>query len=226
MNRSIRSILAISILAIVLAACAGRPSAPVSEQPSPSQPSTPSVEPSAEPSVAPSEAPADEEREVAGTITVAEGMTVSGPGGTITEALEAGNSGETPTLVNGVLFLDTDGTIYLATAVSDASEPAFDGRCSRSSTWTSDAPEFDMANAEALGLEEANGIVFRQKRRSWASSRSAEVRRATARSPWRGRSRSRSTTRSRPRGSRSGRHRGAPAPRPSNPRPARGAGPS
>jgi hypothetical protein len=158
MTHPIRSILAISILVIVLAACSTTIGAPTSQAPSPSEPAAPSVEPSAEPS----EAPADEEHEVAGTITVAEGMAFSGPGGTIQEALDIGPSGEYPTLVNGVLFRDTDGTVYLATSVSDLAAPTFDGPMLEVLNIENDGPSWDMANAELLGLEEANGIVFNQ----------------------------------------------------------------
>ena len=169
MTHSIRSILALSILAIVLAACGTTIGAPSSQEPSPSEPAVPSVEPSAEPSVAPSvepsvapsEAPADEEREVAGTITLFEG-TWSGPGGTIQEALDIGPSDEWPTLVNGVLVRDTDGTVYIATSVSDVTAPAFDGPILEVLSYPNDGPGWDMANAELLGLEEANGIVFNQ----------------------------------------------------------------
>ena len=171
MTLPIRSILALSILVIVLAACSTTIGAPASQAPSPSEPAAPSVEPSVEPtveptvqpSVAPSEpaAPADDEREVAGTITVAE-MAFSGPGGTIQEALDAGPSGQYPTLVNGVLFRDTDGTVYLATSVSDVAVPTFDAPLLEVLNFENDGPSWDMANAELLGLEEANGIVFRQ----------------------------------------------------------------
>ena len=164
MTHPIRSILALSILAIVLAACGTTIGAPTSEAPTPSEPATPSVqpsvEPSVEPSVAPSEAPADEEREVAGTITVAE-MAFSGPGGTIEEALAAGETGdELPTLVRGVLFRDTDGTVYLASEVSDPADPTFEGPMLEVLNTPNDGESWDMANAELLGLEEANGIVF------------------------------------------------------------------
>jgi hypothetical protein len=174
MTHPIRSILALSILVIVLAACSTTIGAPDSEAPVPSEPATPSVEPSIEPSVepsvqpsvepsaAPSEAPADEPREVAGTITVAEGMTWSGPGATIQEVLDIGDSGEYPTLANGVLFRDTDGKIYLATAVSNVSAPTFDGPMLEVVGLRNEGPEWDMANAELLLLEEANGIIFRQ----------------------------------------------------------------
>ena len=89
-------------------------------------------------------------------------MAFSGPGGTIQEALDAGSSGELPNLVNGVLFLDTDGTIYLATAVSDESVPTFEGPMLEVLNMDNTGDSWDMANAELLGLEEANGIVFNQ----------------------------------------------------------------
>ena len=166
MTLPIRLILAVSILVIVLAACAtavGAPTSP-SQSPSPSEPATPPVEPSAQPTVDPSgtPAPAPEKRDVAGTITVFEGGTFSGPGATIQEALNAGPSGEYPALVNGVLFRDPDGTVYLATSVSDLTVPTFDGPMLEVLNTPTDGPSWDMANAEMLGLEEANGIVFNQ----------------------------------------------------------------
>ena len=170
MTHPIRSILPISILMIVLAACGTTIGAPSSQAPSPTARATPSVEPtvepatpSVEPSVAPTEspAPAAEQREVAGTITVAE-MAFSGPGGTVQEAMDAGPGGEFPTLVRGVLFRDTEGTIYLASSVSDATAPTFEGPMLEVLNTPNDGPSWDMANAELLGLEEANGIVFNQ----------------------------------------------------------------
>jgi len=150
----------------ILAACGTATGAPASEEPEPTQPAAPSVEPSVEasvqPSVEPSKSPAkpaDVEREVAGTITVAEGMAFSGPGSTIQKTLEIGPSVH-PALVNGVLFRDTDGAIYLATSVSDVSVPAFDGPMLEVLGMPNTGDSWDMANAELLGLEEANGIVF------------------------------------------------------------------
>jgi hypothetical protein len=153
-----RSILALSTLAfvLVLAACGTTVGAPTA------QPTT-----SPDPSVAPSEQPADpsepagEERTVDGTLTVAE-MAFSGPGATIQEALDAGPTGdELPTLVNGVLFRDTDGAIYLATSVSDADAPTFDGPMLLVLGMDNEGPSWDMANAEIINLTEANGIVFK-----------------------------------------------------------------
>ncbi|HEX7172231.1 MAG TPA: hypothetical protein VF365_06445 [Candidatus Limnocylindria bacterium] len=172
MTHSIRSILALTILAIVLVACGTTIGAPISEAPEPSQPAAPSADPSVAPSeapvepskapVKPSEAPADEEREIAGIITMAE-MAYSGPGGTIQEALDLGPTGnELPTLVNGVLFQDADGTIYLATSISDTAAPTFEGPMLKVLNMPNDGPSWDMAYAEDTLLEEANGILFRQ----------------------------------------------------------------
>lgn len=162
MTHSIRSILALSVLAIILVACGTTTGAPASEAPSPSQPATPSVEPSAEPTVEPSATPEAVERVVAGTITVAE-MAFSGPGGTIQEALDNGPTGnDLPTLVNGVIFRDPDGKIYLASAISDTTAPTFEGPMLEVLNMDSDGPSWDLAHADVNGLEEANGILFRQ----------------------------------------------------------------
>ena len=164
MTHPIRSILALSILVIVLVACGTGIAAPATQAPSSSEPTAPSVEPSVEPSVALTESPSpgNEERDVAGTITVAE-MAFSGPGGTIQEALDNGPSGDLPTLVNGVLFRDSDGTVYLASSISDTRAPTFDGPMLEVLNIESDGDGWDMANAKLLGLEEANGIVFKQR---------------------------------------------------------------
>ena len=158
MTARIRTLLFLTITTILVAACGTNAGSPASQSPDPTQSADPSVEPSVEPSETPAESPADE-REVAGTITVAE-MAFSGPGGTVQEALDAGSSDEFPSLVNGVLFLDTDGTIYLATSVSDASVPTFDGPMLEVLNMDNTGDSWDLASAELLGLEEANGIVF------------------------------------------------------------------
>jgi hypothetical protein len=161
MNLPIRSILALSVLVVILAACGTTAGAPVASPSVPTAPAEPSAEPTAppaEPSEAPTEAP-DAPRQVAGTITLFEG-TISGPGGTIQEALDAGPSGEYPTLVNGVLFRDPDGKVYLATSVSDVTAPTFEAPMLEVLNIPNDGPSWDMANAELIGLQEANGIVF------------------------------------------------------------------
>ena len=167
MTHPFRSILAVSIIAIVLAACSSTVDDPSSESPAPSQPASPEADPSVQPSVGPSDAPAapsapvDDERDVEGTITVYPG-TVSGPGGSIQEALDNGSDSDLPSLVNGVLFRDTDGRIFLATSVGDAATPTFDGPMLEVLEYPNEGPMWDMANAEMLGLQEANGIVFQE----------------------------------------------------------------
>ena len=162
MTARIRTLLLLSTITILLAACGTATAAPESVAPDPTQPAVPTVQPTQKPIETPAPTPVEEEREVVGTITVAEGMAFSGPGGTIQEALDAGYDGEYPSLVNGVLFRDTDGTIYLATSLSDASAPTFDGPMLEVLNTENAGFSWDMANAELLGLEEANGIVFRQ----------------------------------------------------------------
>ena len=166
MNLPIRSILALSVLVVILAACGTTAGAPVASPAVPTAPAEPSAEPSSAPPVAPSQAPSeapseepDAPREVSGTITLFEGS-ISGPGGTIREALDAGPSAEYPTLVNGVLFRDTDGKVYLATSVSDVTAPTFEAPMLEVLHIPNDGASWDMANAELIGLEEANGIVF------------------------------------------------------------------
>lgn len=177
MTHPVRSILVLAALAVVLAACGttvgapaspATPATPASPDASPSQPATPSVQPSVQPSVNPSvkpsvqpSAPVQEERQVAGTITVYPGA-FSGPGGTIAEAIANGPDDEIPSLVNGVLFRDTDGTVYLATSIGDAAVPTFDGPMLEVLNTPNDGPSWDMAYAELNNLEEANGILFRR----------------------------------------------------------------
>jgi hypothetical protein len=160
MTHPFRSILALSIVAIILAACGTTAEAPASEAPTPSQPATPVVVPSEQPSVEPSEAPTEEERDVDGILTIYPGA-YSGDGGSIQDALDAGSTGpDLPTLVKGILFRDTDGRIDLATSVSDVTVPTFDGPMLEVLDYPNDGSMWDMENAEMLGLQEANGIVF------------------------------------------------------------------
>lgn len=143
MKTSIRSIFAISALAVVLAACSTT-AAPNPESPAPA-PSSPAA-----PSEVPSEAPTLPV--VTGTISVVDGVAVGGPGVSIAEAIA--NPTTQPVLVNGVLYLDTDGTLFLADALTlpELRLAVLDYPFSEA--------EWDLANAELTGLQEANGILF------------------------------------------------------------------
>ena len=136
------------IALLALAAC--QPSA--SDSPSPSE-GAPSAAPSA--SEAASEAPA-----AAGTITIVAGGVVDGPGLSIQEALDT--AGAEPVLVNGILLLDAEGTIWLCEELSDASPRACAGEYLRVENYPegADAPEFDPENADVTGSQEEDGVVW------------------------------------------------------------------
>ena len=168
-----RSLLFLSIIAIILAACgtAATSAPPASEAPSTPQASAspepsveptvePSVEPTVEPTVEPSEEPAQTpvaNPTVAGTLTQI-GAAVDGPGGSLADAL-AGDLSE-PVFVRGALFLDTDGKVYLAESLVDAEAPTFGDLRVLVANYPTDGPTWDMANADLIGLQEANGIRY------------------------------------------------------------------
>jgi predicted small lipoprotein YifL len=156
MHNSFRSLLVLTALAIVLAAC-GTTGA---SNPQPTD--TPSDAPS--PSVAPSEAPESPAEtpnaspEPVGVLTVAEGAVADGPGRPLTEVL-AGDLSQ-PVFVIGTLFMDTDGQLWFADSVTDKSVPTFgDVRLSVTNYPTS-GPTWDMADADITGLQEVNGVKF------------------------------------------------------------------
>lgn len=152
MNLPIRSILALSILVVVLAACGTTAGAPVSTPPVPTAPADPTVAPSQAPQETPAATPT-----VFGTLTVI-GASVSGPGEPLADALARDLS--EPVFARGVLFLDTDGQVYLADSLTDASVPTFGDLRVRVANYPTDGPTWDIANAELTGLQEANGIPF------------------------------------------------------------------
>jgi hypothetical protein len=153
MRLPIRFTLGLSILVVVLAACATA-TAPTPE-PSAPQPSSPS-EPSTTPS--PSAETPEASPEIVGTITMVDGVVVGGPGGSIADALASGITD--PMLVNGVLFMDADGTIYLASTLTDPAAPSFGGPMLEVVGYPENTADWDMANADVTGLQEANGIRF------------------------------------------------------------------
>jgi hypothetical protein len=162
MKISIRSMLALSVIAVVLSACAAAAAPSTSEAP-PSTP-PPSVAPSETPSetpAGPSESPEetpDASPTVVGTLTVADGAVVDGPGEPLADVL-AGDLSQ-PVFVRGTVFRDTDGQIYFADSLTDASVPTFGNLRVRVANYPTDGPTWDMANADLIGLQEANGVRF------------------------------------------------------------------
>jgi hypothetical protein len=159
MNKTtLRSTLALSAVAVILAACgATATGSPGSSADAPSGPATPSVQPSAAPSENPAESP-DASPEPVGTLTAADGAVVDGPGVSLDEALTGDLS--QPVLVRGALFLDADGNVYLADSVTDEDAPTFGDVRVAVANYPTDGPTWDMADADITGLQEANGIRF------------------------------------------------------------------
>ena len=134
MRSPTRSLLALSVLAVVLAACGATAGSPSESTPSPSP------------------------FELTGTITMVDGVAAGGPGVSIADALAAGSA--EPLLVNGVIYKDPDGTIYLADSVTDPAVPTFGRPILEVENYPDNPPDWDMDNAEQLGLQEAYGVIF------------------------------------------------------------------
>jgi hypothetical protein len=150
-----RSLLGLSAVAVLLVACGTAGDADPSITPSDTP--IPTVQPSVPPSEAPAETPGGAPVP-SGTLTFTEGAVVDGPGTPLAEALEGDLS--QPILVRGTLFLDTDGKVYFADSVTDASVPTFSDLRLAVANYPTDGPTWDMADAEITGLQEVNGIRF------------------------------------------------------------------
>ena len=165
MKTLIRSLIVVAVLVVGLVALR-TVTATTPEAPPVASPSTPPAEePSTDPTPAPTEEPAeepaetpDEEADIVGTFTMVDGVATTGPGIPLAEAV-ANPTGE-PTIVNGALFMDIDGTLFLAASVTDASAPTFGGPLLRVLGYPEGGAEWDPANAEVTGLRQANGILF------------------------------------------------------------------
>ena len=154
MTTSLRTALTIAAMAIVLVACGTNQAASPTATDTPSSPAAPSEAPVSE---APD--PTDQGAEVpSGTLTAADGAVVDGPGVPLSEVL-AGDLSQ-PVFVSGVLWLDEDGTVWMADEVTDASVPTFSDVRVQVANYPTDGPTWDMAGADLTGLQEVNGIRF------------------------------------------------------------------
>ena len=167
MKTSIRSILALTAVAILLAACATAGAGDPTPSLKPSSPASPSAPPSAPPSVPPSEAPAETpapsdtpeaDPEPIGTLTPQDGAVYDGPGLPLTEVLEGDLSNAV--FVIGTLVLDADGQLFFADSVIDGSVPTFGDVRLRVDNYPTDGPTWDVAEADITGLQEVNGVRY------------------------------------------------------------------
>lgn len=156
MSRTPTLFLTIVVL-VILAACGTNTAA--SPTPEPSTSDAPSAAPSEAPSVAPSQAPSEapsEEPMGSGTLTMVDGVSVGGPGIPVTEALTSGSS--EPLLVNGVLLMDPQGTIWLCPAFAGGGIPSCGEPMLRVIGYPENTGDWDIENADVTGLQEAEGV--------------------------------------------------------------------
>lgn len=138
--------LLLAIVAIVLAAC-GTTGAP---DPSPTASASASASASAQPSAAPSDTSST------GTLTMVDGVSAGGPGISVTDAIAA-DTGE-PTIINGILLMDPQGTIWLCDAFAGGGIPSCGDPSLRVLGYPEATSDWDMAHAAMTGLQEAEGI--------------------------------------------------------------------
>ena len=157
MTTRIRYALPVIALAALLAACSASADPSVAPSVAPPSDSPPSSAPSERPSDPPTPSQPGEPVP-SGTLTVADGAVADGPGAPLTDVL-AGDLSQ-PVFVRGALFLDTDGVVWMADSVLDASVPTFGDVRVRVANYPTDGPTWDMADAAITGLQEANGVRF------------------------------------------------------------------
>jgi len=145
--------LLIAIIAVVLAACG---TTATSQDPSPE--ASASAPPSTPPSAASSDEPAPSPSEwfEAGTLTMVDGVSAGGPGIALSEAIAA-DTGE-PMIVNGILLMDQQGTIWLCEAFAGGGIPSCGDPSLRVLGYPEATSDWDMAHAAMTGLQEAEGI--------------------------------------------------------------------
>jgi glucose/arabinose dehydrogenase len=171
MTRISRPILLFAAIAALLVACgtATAPSPSASDTPASQAPASqaPASQAPSEPAATPE--PTNQGAEVpSGTLTVADGAAVDGPGAPLTDVLASGDLTQ-PVFVSGVLFLDEDGTVWMADEVVDASVPTFSDVRVQVANYPTDGPTWDMASADITGLQEVNGIRFYEDTRLYGT---------------------------------------------------------
>lgn len=93
------------------------------------------------------------------TIEMILGASAGGPGISIEQALAT--AGGEPPLVNGVLLMDAEGTIWLCDSVDeDASPPVCEEPRLRVLNYPEGTADWDLSSAEVTGLQERDGILW------------------------------------------------------------------
>jgi hypothetical protein len=95
------------------------------------------------------------------TLTIVNvGGVVDGPGMSIADAL-ASASGE-PTLVNGTVLMDLDGTIWLCEALAESSPPTCGEPRLRILNYPEGTADWDIETGDLIGLQEDGGVLWRE----------------------------------------------------------------
>lgn len=158
MNLAIRPLLVLAVLALALAACGTTSGAPATDDPTPSEPTSPVATPTPIPTETPEPEPTDDGVTADhGTITVVDGAAVGGPGISVAEAIASGATD--PVLVRGILIMDGEGTILMCDEFAGGGVPT----CGEPALEVIDYPsatDWDMEHADVTGLQEAEGFLF------------------------------------------------------------------
>lgn len=144
-----RSFLAVPVLVLALAACTGTTNESADDASQSAAPTSPAAE-------APSESPHDATAH--GTFTMVDGVSAGGPGVDVADAIAAANP--EPVLVNGVLLMDLDGTIWLCESLSESSPPGCGGEGLRVIGYPEGTADWDLEGAAVTGLQEADGVLY------------------------------------------------------------------
>jgi hypothetical protein len=143
-----RSFLVVPVLVLTLAACSGTAAESADD-------AAESAAPTTSPSAAPSESP--DASTARGTFTMVDGVSAGGPGVSIADAIA--NANNEPVLVNGVLLMDPDGTIWLCESLNSSSAGC-GGQRLRVIGYPEGTADLDLENAGDTGLQEADGVLY------------------------------------------------------------------
>ncbi|MGH2392959.1 MAG: hypothetical protein ACRDGH_05605 [Candidatus Limnocylindria bacterium] len=94
--------------------------------------------------------------ETIGEINVREAGVADGPGVSIAEAIAA--DAHEPLLVNGILFQDADGVIWLCSALLESSPPGCAEPKLKALNFPSEVGDLDPANADVTGLQQDGDV--------------------------------------------------------------------
>ena len=100
--------------------------------------------------------------DVAEFIVDTSGAVPGGPGIGLSDAIAAAGSTTEPTLVNGTLLMDADGTIWLCEAVTETSPPSCAEPRVRVANYPAGTADWDISTGAAIGLQQDGDVLWRE----------------------------------------------------------------